>query len=1325
MVLNANSFQDVANNAGITWSKQKGDEAFSVAWLDYNNDGFLDLWVSGHGYNGGGKNAAYPDGKYPYLYVNNGDGTFTNLFTEDWRRGNGGDTHGTSWIDFDNDGDPDLFVSAGGQEGEGSQPNHFFVNNSGTLEDESTARRLDYPFGRGRSSLWFDYNKDGLLDVLLVQAYRDDNLDGKFDTVQTEIDTNGDGIADTTVTAQTRTALFEQNADGTFSDVTDAVGLNVDVEQNPERELYNAGSDYAQLADVTGDGELDLILHGTYQFPLKVYDISTPKFQDITDTFPSVISSTLPSNPSNDFGRFNDAPRDSAIADFNNDGYNDIFLTRSFTYPQASSLYQGSDKILSADLLLDKAGEVGFDFSTTGNVAFDLLKYFNAQNALRENPINPTQYKIFIGAEKRKPTLAEVVAIADISSEYSVTAKKENIKEAGFALDPNNVTSLSSDRNEEGLYIGYDHATQTWQVRLTTSEALSTFPIRLAVESTENIVAESLNRVEFDPIDLSKNALPDILYIYDPATGEYIDSTVAAGLSNPTLAQSVVAGDFDNDMDVDLYLANSYSSFNVPNILYENQGNGTFIPVEMAGGAAGKGVGGVYLDFEIGQRLAVADYDNDGFLDIFAGSTTTKSLRKTYLGNPSQLFQNQEGINGNTNKWIEIDLQGIQSNRDAIGARVLVTTADSVTQVREQNGGSHVFAQNSSRLHFGLGQNDIITQIEVQWTSGETTILNDVPVNQILQIVEAFPSIITGDNASNLLSGTIEADQIIGLGGNDTLDGNKGNDSLEGGSGNDSLEGGSGNDTVLGNEGTDILKGGEGNDFLKGNSQADLLNGNNGSDTLQGGDDNDSLMGEDGNDRLSGDSGNDYLWGGNGADSLAGGKDGDKIFGETGNDSISGGEGDDFLTGETGNDSISGDEGNDTLNGNRGKDTLDGGMGNDTISAGEGSDTVNGSEGNDYLFGEGGSDLINGGDNSDTLRGGNGNDTLIGGAGNDHLVEVNNSDFILTDSQLITRGTDTISEFEFAHLIGGADDNVIDASIVTTMKVSLEGAAGDDTLIGGANDDTLRGLNQSDLLEGRDGNDRLVGGNGNDIFIGGKGNDTLEGGNGINKLVETADSNFILTNNQLISISLGTDRLFRIQEAQIIGGAGNNLLNAFATTAIKVTLEGGLGNDTIIGGSQADYLVGGADDDMLQGNDGNNTLEGNEGNDIIIGGNDSDVLVGGVGIDTVMGGNGNDSFTFNNLSEVGDQIIDFGNGDDKLVLSALGFGGGLAEGQTIRQEQFVVGTTALDNSDRVIYNSTTGDLFFDVDGTGNTAAVKIANLSGTFNLTTTDISIKA
>ena len=373
-------------------------------------------------------------------------------------------------------------------------------------------------------------------------------------------------------------------------------------------------------------------------------------------------------------------------------------------------------------------------------------------------------------------------------------------------------------------------------------------------------------------------------------------------------------------MDLDIYLANAYPSFNQPNTLYENDGNGNFTKVALGGGATGSEVGIHRLDFEIGQRLATADYDNDGFIDIFAGSTTGQSPRKTYLGTPSQLFHNEEGINGNNNNWLQIDLQGIQSNRDAIGARVLLTTPDGVTQVREQNGGTHVFAQNSTRLHFGLGQNNTISNLEVQWSSGETTTLANINVNQILDLVEAFPSIITGDDNNNILNGTVQQDKIIGLTGDDTLNGGNNNDRLEAGTGNDSLTGGNGHDTLIGDTGHDTLNGGTGNDLLHGDGGKDLLRGNEGTDTLYGGDDNDTLNGGADSDRLLGESGDDSLYGSSGDDILEGNTGADTLYGETGNDTLTGGDDNDSLLGGNDNDLLDGENGNDTLLGNKGKD---------------------------------------------------------------------------------------------------------------------------------------------------------------------------------------------------------------------------------------------------------------------------------------------------------------------------------------------------------------------------------------------------------------------
>jgi hypothetical protein len=214
--------------------------------MDFNADGKPDLWITPHGY----RSSDAPKGaKFPSLYLNRGSGTFNNIISQVWPIGITGDTHGSAWGDFDNDGDPDLFVVAGAEGGHGQSPNFFFVNNQGKLREQAVALGLDYPLGRGRSPLWFDFNKDRLLDVLQLNEKRPDG--------------------------RAPTALFRQTATG-FKDVSASVGLNI-----------NEPSDFGQLGDLVGNHNLDLLIPSHSQYPQKLYDTITVPFSNLTNTFPT------------------------------------------------------------------------------------------------------------------------------------------------------------------------------------------------------------------------------------------------------------------------------------------------------------------------------------------------------------------------------------------------------------------------------------------------------------------------------------------------------------------------------------------------------------------------------------------------------------------------------------------------------------------------------------------------------------------------------------------------------------------------------------------------------------------------------------------------------------------------------------------------------------------------------------------------------------------------------------------------------------------------------------------------------------------------------
>lgn len=209
----------------------------------------------------------------------------------------------------------------------------------------------------------------------------------------------------------------------------------------------------------------------------------------------------------------------------------------------------------------------------------------------------------------------------------------------------------------------------------------------------------------------------------------------------------------------------------------------------------------------------------------------------------------------------------------------------------------------------------------------------------------------------------------------------------------------------------------------------------------------------------------------------------------------------------------------------------------------------------------------------------------------------------------------------------GSDDVLSAAALVgSTFAVTLLGGPGNDTLTGGDANDVLDGGPDNDRLLGGLGNDRINGSGGNDDLFGeagadeltgGDGFDAIDGGAGNDRLVETGDANFTLSDTQLIG--LGTDQLTGLESATLNGGVSGNRIDAMLFSG-SVLLRGLGGNDTLIGGAGADVLVGGDGNDELRGNDGNDFLMGDFGDDSLIGGVGTDILEGGRDSDSLDGG---------------------------------------------------------------------------------------------------------
>ena len=434
-----------------------------------------------------------------------------------------------------------------------------------------------------------------------------------------------------------------------------------------------------------------------------------------------------------------------------------------------------------------------------------------------------------------------------------------------------------------------------------------------------------------------------------------------------------------------------------------------------------------------------------------------------------------------------------------------------------------------------------------------------------------------------------------------------------------------------------------------------------------------------------------------------------KVFGLGGQDTLAlnqangalplahlfGGAGNDVLTGGAGDDQIFGEAGNDTLRGQGGFDLLFGGNDNDTITGGDADDQSFGQAGNDRM-------IWNPGDDTDLNEGGAGTDTVEvnGGNGLEQFTATANGTRVRFDRLnpapfAIDIGT---SENLVLNANGGDDSFSATGNLVALIKLTVDGGAGNDSLLGSNGVDILLGGAGNDFADGQQGNDVAFLGAGDDTFQWdpGDGSDVVEGQDGSDRLAFNGSAaseimeasanggrvrftrnvaNIVMDLDDVETIAAkalagvdtvtvndlsGTDVTDVVSDLAAPGGgsdaaADNVIVNATNGDDV-VTVEGSSSNAQVSGLAARVSLSGAiagsdrltvnalAGDDVvdatgLAANSALLTASGGDGNDILLGGDGNDTLLGGAGDDVLLGGPGTDTLD--------------GGADENVVIQSL------------------------------------------------------------------------
>jgi hypothetical protein len=593
-----------------------------------------------------------------------------------------GESFGASWGDVNSDGLPDIFVNH--HRGRAS----IYVNQGdGTFEDRYWEVDIwdgDIALLDQHGGAWGDWDNDGDSDLFISLGARDASqflvnengvLVNRVDDYSFEniawpgrlpmwFDFTGDGKLDFTIINRGFSRDFEQ-MDTPVVDFVRTPGLTQNICQDNQ---------YGHLMDADANGTLEWVCVST-AFPDRIYDIGTLPFLDVSPLVPTTPNVT-----------------DSAIADFDGDLRDDIVMARGRVRISGAEIV--TPTTAEAHLISQVNSETGIRLETNGDLT--VVLHWSARNVS----------DVRIGAGGINPPLP---APGDPIS-FTLSAADT----ANHGIEPHDPAV------DRGVYVGFDPVAGEWTF-LNSSGAPTSFSYIYAFFDTTTTFT-NVTELGLGAIDGSISPL-----LMTSAPGSFVDNTVTAGLNLPAKCSSVVAADFDNDMDQDLYFVCRNAVTNSPNRLFENDGTGVFTEVATAFGA--EGVVGPAMG--LGDVATTADYDVDGYIDLFVTNGLKLFPEEPFLyAGPDQLFRNS----GSGNNWTHIDLVGVTSNRDAIGA-VVTVTAGGVQQRQARDGGYHRWSQDSGRLHFGLAANSTF-DVEVRWPDGTVETYTGNAANAVYEITE-------------------------------------------------------------------------------------------------------------------------------------------------------------------------------------------------------------------------------------------------------------------------------------------------------------------------------------------------------------------------------------------------------------------------------------------------------------------------------------------------------------------------------------------------------------------------------------------------------------